>query len=121
MYDAWTLYRICSQRARFAWEGMWNGLEQRGVQPYHSFPNAPTPSLHPALRPQIAAHCSKDHDGYISESQEGLVLASFRDPAQALVWALTTQQALLNAPWDPELLVGRGEGRRRRVGDEKRA
>ncbi len=47
------------------------------------------------------------------------MLASFRDPAQALVWALTTQQALLNQPWEPELLVGRGEGTAGGVCDEK--
>ncbi|KAG2448347.1 hypothetical protein HYH02_006929 [Chlamydomonas schloesseri] len=53
---------------------------------------------------RVAAHRCKAHDGYVSESQEGLVLVAFRDAAQALLWALTTQQALLNAPWDPELL-----------------
>ncbi|KAG2442577.1 hypothetical protein HXX76_002662 [Chlamydomonas incerta] len=53
---------------------------------------------------RVAAHRCKAHDGYVSESQEGLVLVAFRDPAQALLWALNTQQALLNAPWDPELL-----------------
>jgi hypothetical protein len=31
---------------------------------------------------QVAAHRCKAHDGYVSESQEGLVLVAFRDPAQ---------------------------------------
>ncbi|GIL99552.1 hypothetical protein Vretimale_4691, partial [Volvox reticuliferus] len=53
---------------------------------------------------RVASYRCKDHDGYVSESQEGLVLAAFRDPAQALLWALSTQQALINQHWDPELL-----------------
>ncbi|GLI69051.1 hypothetical protein VaNZ11_013593 [Volvox africanus] len=53
---------------------------------------------------RVASYRCKDHDGYVSEGQEGLVLAVFCDPAQALLWALSTQQALVNQPWDPELL-----------------
>ncbi|GLC44435.1 hypothetical protein PLESTM_001596900, partial [Pleodorina starrii] len=53
---------------------------------------------------RVASYRCKEHDGYVSEGQEGLVLAAFRDPAQALMWALTTQQALIHQSWDPELL-----------------
>ncbi|KAG2493662.1 hypothetical protein HYH03_008176 [Edaphochlamys debaryana] len=43
-------------------------------------------------------------DGYVVELVDGLCLAAFRSPADALLWSLRCGRALLQAPWSDELL-----------------
>ncbi|GIL88278.1 hypothetical protein Vretifemale_16198 [Volvox reticuliferus] len=43
-------------------------------------------------------------DGYVVELVDGLCLAAFRSPADALLWSLRCGRLLLSAPWSDELL-----------------
>ena len=53
----------------------------------------------------VATQLLKDSQGYIVEmTQDGLCLAAFADPLDAVVWAAGLIEVLKHTDWDPELL-----------------
>jgi hypothetical protein len=67
----------------------WNAeVAQQSVQLYH----------------RVAAALLPKYLGYVVEMADGLCLAAFQRPEQAIAWALASQAALIDAAW-PEALL----------------
>lgn len=57
-----------------------------------------------ALFQQVAGELLYEHGGYAKEMNEGLVLAAFSSPANALCWALAVVDAMPLQDWPPAIL-----------------